>query len=1087
MWTQTPMLWSLCWPLLAPAAGGPVVVLPDAPSTACLPEVITFDPWDLAQACDLEEAPYSRPAVATPDGVVVPYQVTSNDDGTVTLAFLPQPGVTRYLLVPDGRPPQLAGLEDELRVEETEEAVTLTNAFYRITHPKHANGGLPQRIEFVASGTRLDDFLINDRVHSPTYGGYLLRGDHEPDVRLRGAGPLAAVVEVRARYGGDAPGDPRATYRFHYFSGTPAIAVEAEMEQDGSVQWPELHLLEVNEQSGAFSRWSGGAGEGGELSASGQTYRVPEWGALIDGPNVLGIASATGVHIHDGHGAYGTYVHGPWVTWSGPRTSLSAVLWVSAAENALDDLAAFALAAPNRPSPRLTTTPIEALEATLAASGGRARMAAALAHRLAGPSLTRQRALLQQAVAAEAGGRDPREALMGEDGRNRLLEAGELALVVAATEGGLALVSLFDESAGREMCTAAQPLWTATLRLPDRQQVELRSDEGFAAVTVAVAGGTARLEWSGHPTGVTARMRVRLRDSRVATHLEIDVPDTASLMSVVPMDLHLCALGELTADDSLVYPMVSGGLATDPFRRGVRHAGRYPSGWTPIPMAAYYDPAGGLYAAWHDPLASTKDILVEGSGREVRIQMAYPAENAGVPGNGFRQPGETVIALMRGDWYDAARIYRGWAASEAQWWPNEAVRQTPQWMKEVAVWAQTWGGPEEVVEPVKAFAEYMGVPTALHWYGWHQIPFDVEYPHYFPTKPGVAEGVAELQAAGVRVMPYINGRLWDTALDDFKSTAIAAATKDEDGQYYTEEYGSGAVLAPMCPTQELWRRTVIDTVMRLCEQVGVDGVYIDQVAAADPRLCFDPSHGHPLCGGSWWTHGGYWPLLTELRQRLQSLPQEKMITTECNAEPYVHLFDGYLTWHFQYQDQIPLFAAIYGGQVQLFGRAFGGDAIAQRLKAAEALVWGEQLGWAPPSIIQDDLAGPMLRRCAQVRHALQPFLAEGEMAHPPTITGEIPRVTSDWQWGGEAIRSHSALQAGAWRDGAGRVAVIFANVLEEPLTFTWEWDGRYLSPAGASTVVTEEATQPGPKFATPGRMRITLAPMEVRAYVIHEG
>jgi hypothetical protein len=30
------------------------------------------------------------------------------------------------------------------------------------------------------------------------------------------------------------------------------------------------------------------------------------------------------------------------------------------------------------------------------------------------------------------------------------------------------------------------------------------------------------------------------------------------------------------------------------------------------------------------------------------------------------------------------------------------------------------------------------------------------------SKPGFAEGVRELQKAGVRVMPYINGRLWDT-------------------------------------------------------------------------------------------------------------------------------------------------------------------------------------------------------------------------------------------------------------------------------------------------------------------------------------
>ncbi|GAI12717.1 unnamed protein product [marine sediment metagenome] len=56
----------------------------------------------------------------------------------------------------------------------------------------------------------------------------------------------------------------------------------------------------------------------------------------------------------------------------------------------------------------------------------------------------------------------------------------------------------------------------------------------------------------------------------------------------------------------------------------------------------------------------------------------------------------------------------------------------------------------------------MGVPVGVHWYSWHRIPFDDDYPHHFPVKEGFAEGVRELQEAGVFVMPYINGRLWDT-------------------------------------------------------------------------------------------------------------------------------------------------------------------------------------------------------------------------------------------------------------------------------------------------------------------------------------
>ncbi|MBD3174076.1 MAG: hypothetical protein GF320_02760 [Armatimonadia bacterium] len=1075
----------LCVAVIAP--GGPMILLTGDQSAATMPTTVTYEPADLAAASSLDTESLADPAVVTEAGERVPSQTLTRPDDTTTVVFLPPHGAGRLRLVPREAVDRIPSPPEPLEVEESGDTITVTSAHYRITHPKSANGGLPTVIELANTGKRLDDFVVNDRVHSPEHGGHLLRDDPEGTARLVAAGPLMATVETRARYGGgDAPGSPEAVYRFHYFATTPAVLVEATMSQSPAIDWPELHLLEINEQGAAFGEWAvGRLDNAGALEGEGATHQGARWGALKDGANVLGIAYRGQVRVHDGRGGYGTYVHGPWVSWAGQEAQLSAILWVSAGEGSLESLARAGEALGRAPQAVLTTALIQDLEDQLGAAGPEGAMAVSTIGRLAADSFGERAHMLRRARALQAEGADPRTAAL-EGGAGRLLASEELALIVSRTGQGVALSSLFDPAEGREMTSRAQPLWNATLRLASGEELEIASDEGFARSSASVAGQTARLQWSGHEVeGLEARMRLRLTGPRLTSQLEVDVPPEVALVSVTPLDLHLGALGD-ASDDAFVYPMVSGGLVEDPLGKGVRHAGRYPSGWTPLPLAAYYDPDGGLYVAWHDAVASTKEILTETTGDQARIRMTYPAQNAGVPGKGFRQPGEVVIELMRGDWYDVARTYRAWAQAEADWWPNDAERRTPEWMEEIAVWAQTSGGPEEVVGPVKEFAEYMGVPTAVHWYNWHQIPFDVEYPHYFPTKPGVREGVAELQAAGVRVMPYINGRLWDTALDDFQSEGIHAATKDEEGNPYIEEYGSGAKLAPMCPTQDLWQDTVREIVLRLCGEVGVDGVYIDQVAAAQPRLCYDASHGHPLAGGAWWNTRGYWPMLTELRQRLRELPGEKMITTECNAEPYSHLFDGYLTWHFQYHNQIPLFAAIYGGRVQLFGRAFGGDSMARRLKAAEALVWGEQLGWAPPSIIDDPLAGPMLRRCARMRHALQPFLAVGDMAHPPRVTGQIPRVTSDWQWHGEWVREDSVLQHGAWRDGEGRLVVIFANVSEEPLSFTWEWDGTYLSPTGDSVIMTEDGEGPGPALETPGRLRINLESLEVRAYRVSE-
>jgi hypothetical protein len=450
----------------------------------------------------------------------------------------------------------------------------------------------------------------------------------------------------------------------------------------------------------------------------------------------------------------------------------------------------------------------------------------------------------------------------------------------------------------------------------------------------------------------------------------------------------------------------------------------------------------------------------------------------GVPDNTFRSPAPTVARPFRGDWFDAAQLYRAWAENSADWWPREtrwSRPDTPQWMREVCVWACTGGASGECVQKVKDFAAFMGVPTAFHWYSWHQIPFDVEYPHYFPTRPGMAEGVRELQAAGVRVMPYINGRLWDTALQDFKDSAIAAATKDADGKPYIEEYGSGAKLAPMCPTQRLWQEKVQEIVLRLVTEVGVDGVYIDQIGAAAPRLCMDKSHGHPLGGGHWWTQGGYWPLLSELQAKL---PPDKMITTECNAESYARWFDAYLTWHWQQQDMVPAFPAIYAGRVQLFSRAYnGGDQQAHWMRIGQQLVFGEQLGWVDPAnILPHADTADFMRRAARARYDNLAYLAEGRMARPPKVEGQIPDVTADWAWSGKWIVTDSALQKGAWFAEDGSLLLVFANVSGEALSAELAFDAAdYGWPAKAKLALGDGEARPA-QFREP----LSLGPREIR-------
>ena len=473
----------------------------------------------------------------------------------------------------------------------------------------------------------------------------------------------------------------------------------------------------------------------------------------------------------------------------------------------------------------------------------------------------------------------------------------------------------------------------------------------------------------------------------------------------------------------------------------------------------------------------------------------------GTAGNSFSLSGEAVWQLLRGDWFDAAQIYRSWVREKANWFPklNKGERtDSPQWFKELCVWAVGGGASSECVPIVKEFAEFMGVPVGFHWYNWHLIPFDNDYPHYFPPKENFAEGVRELQKSGVFLMPYINGRLWDTrdrGMDDwqFSARALPFASKREDGTPYIETYGSKEAdgspvrLAPMCPATPFWQDKVREIVLRLFNEFGVNAVYIDQVAAAAPALCFDKTHGHPLGGGSWWNEG-YWKILNAIRK---AMPKDKALTTECNAEPFVRWFDGYLTWHWQHDGQVPAFPAVYGGAIQTFGRAYRGGAtkdLALRMKAGQQLVYGEQIGWIDPHIVRERENAEFLRQVVRLRWHLRRYFYAGEMSRPPKLLGDIPKVRADWQWAGEWWVETDAVLTGAWRlPQEGKLVLLFVNVSDQPVTFTLAFDGRTYGLTGrkiALTTLTERGKGETEVCDLSFRRDLTLPPKTALAWEI---
>mgnify|MGYP005839163985 FL=1 len=1047
------------------------LILLDPPVSAG-PAILEVRLGAVAARCGWEPDWYRRLQVESPDGRAIPSQfcpAPRMDDPNADLTVPPGDGSgTLFLDLPDPAPDRLI-----VRPASDGAASTDTAGFDgHVDNPHFAATHLRERGGFFSSlriRSADKDFPVRfaDRVYHRDWGSFLPASDAEAEILQLGTGPIGTAVRTRARYksgNGEPESQPWAVYDWLYFHGEPWIWVRGRAAQGAAFAWDEHHFLELQFREETAAEWLGGEPvQRGRFERAGQSHRVAEAAVALDGRSALGLASPGHVIVYDSPGGDAHYVQSngdvAWQPWE--FGVLDKCGWLFGFS---DDDPAARLQSIRERLPRAVQAAVTTEEIHRRIVSGIEKVSPVVA------GLARQLETVGrwEDASAAAEGRLP--------DRFVILSAGRAALVCERTEDGVLGPTLHDAADGRAITGRRLPLFTVHLRSADgREDAALNSDRGWQDVSVTLdpANRSLALDFK-TPTdsrlsGIGVVARASADEEKDAIRWTLEVRNSSESWSIHSVRFPQTVMLEPGADGWLVYPKAAGVAEQGAWRQAVDFSGRYPSGWVTMQFVAAYphDGRSGFYLGVHDPFGGTKEMRLRSLPKERLVEFSWEqwAGGMGTVGNGFRTSGKTVWRLFDGDWFDAALIYRDWVRREARWYPelgSEGREDTPPWMRELSIWALGGGAPGDCVDSVRKFAEYFGVPTGFHWYNWHQIPFDNDYPHYFPTKEGFADGVRELQAHGVHVMPYINGRLWDTrdrGLEDFEFTSKAkpAVSKDEKGEPYVETYnskeedGSPVRLGVMCPSTPLWQEAVREIVLRLFSECGVHGVYIDQIAAAAPTLCFDPSHGHPLGGGHWWTES-YWRLLEELRR---AMPDDRMITTECNAEPYIRWFDGYLTWHWQYPNQVPLFPAVYGGSVQMFGRFYGGTGsgllpseeagrnrdTALRMRAAQQLVFGEQIGWINPGVLQEENNAAFLKKLVTLRARTARYFYAGEMARPPRLLGDIPKIHADWQWGGTMWVTTDAVFRGCWvLPREKRSLVLAVNAAEESVPVRIEAD-----------------------------------------------
>ncbi|MFA6730092.1 MAG: DUF6259 domain-containing protein [Eubacteriales bacterium] len=595
---------------------------------------------------------------------------------------------------------------------------------------------------------------------------------------------------------------------------------------------------------------------------------------------------------------------------------------------------------------------------------------------------------------------------------------GGLSYRVSVLKGGAACASLRDTKAKKPLYSGNREIFSLTSRnLTTGDEVTVSSLSGWGEVSVSSSGGSGCIVFGKNKSlpGVTVIVAISGSEDFLTFDTElINISDIFSLQSCHHPFLY-CGVGK---NIRFFYPFGCGETKPSDIKEGWRSVQSYPSYGASMQYLCFWNEKSrrGVYYGCHDPKpASKKLVCSRGETDDIFTFGAFQILSGITKGqNSQKLCGSLKLRAFDGDWYDGALIYKDFIENVSGYcsdYDENGKKGLPEWLKNTDFWFnyRVLGDGEFAGEIIKE-AEKLGVSPAVHMYYWHQIPYDNDYPHYFPMKPNIEGELKKLHAAGIKVMPYINGRLWDTrdrGVEDFEYTSVAKpyATKNILGEPITETYnskesdGSKVKLAVMCPATTLWQDKVCEIVKKLFE-VGFDGVYIDQIAAAEAKPCADPSHKHPAGGGDWWCYA-YNTLLERISR---TKPKEAALTTECTADPFLKHLDGYLSWLWIRNEQVPAFPAVFSDKIITFGSDYRGignldfnlfgslDEAGVRVFAAQSFLFGQQMGWMTPELFSRIPHQDFVIRLVRARAKFRGYFLGGRVLRPPVIKDDGGKI-----------------------------------------------------------------------------------------------
>lgn len=646
-----------------------------------------------------------------------------------------------------------------------------------------------------------------------------------------------------------------------------------------------------------------------------------------------------------------------------------------------------------------------------------------------------------------------------------------------------------------EALAGRSPLWSVKLREQEKDKLLTAADaKSFRSEAVENEPSALRLIWTDFSLAAAPDLAVEVTvrlDPREPTSVWEFVVRRSAAIEVREVRFPVVSGIAVQEDEVLALPHWMGEKRSDPRKllagtngRGRRLEWPYPGHLSLQCLAWYRENGPGLYAACHDATAQRKSFAVWGDEQgQVHIETVHYLPPQSAPSEAISLGYPVHVGAFCGDWLTAAQRYRRWGAEQA--WARESrllKGEVPDWVLQTGLWVWNRGRSPGVLPPAVAMKRELGLPVSVFWHWWHGCPYDTGFPEYLPPREGAApfrQALAEAHGEDVRAMVYMNQRLWGMTTKSWtEENAAAAAVKGADGSIRPEVYNTFTrqACASMCMGTSFWRNKYAGLAEDAVDDLGVDAIYMDQACSSLP--CFDPSHGHPLGAGSFWTEG-FQKLAEDIRRRSRGKPValagegcgeawlphlDLMLTLQVSRERYASILDGWEVIPFFHAVYHP-FGILYGNYssltvppyddlwpaeyapakpLDLLDRKYSGQFY---LEQARAFVWGQQptiANFLPLQFDERRQEIDYILRLAKLRDRARQYLVQGTFLRPPQT--DAPEVLLDFSrlsiYAGQKDRVQSfqktcpAALAAAWLAPDGATGIAVASIVDRPLTLS---------------------------------------------------